>query len=669
MSGPILKPAGFLRIATIQKVDIAAMIAYINFRDSVSGTDDSTLYPAQLPMSYLSAGGGFIGGYVAPGTPVIVGQAEGGGTYLIVNFLARNPAVKSTIARQNLNIPTLIPGEITIQANTDSSINLNDDGIIIGEPYNSLTFDIERSILLNSFDYNYDITQAGRNIVGAIKRDKKPQTTFGNSMRNIDPTYDDGLKIIGMDPIANPRNLNSGSSVRNPTRIESHEFVYEYEDDASIKSNDIELQYYISGNFPNNPYIIDRRAGRADAFSLSLIAPNYLMESIKGTGVDIYGNVVDLNRNIIPLGQNQLSVNQIKSNANSQNSFTNSYEQIKRAERNSIAYHFEMNARKETKGSGPPNVFDQSNYARLRSRFFLDVDKEGQIKLNVPASSETGNISLLTRYENYSTISPNSSSNDPTDLVFNPGYVDISIEPFAEFPVITLKDDTGNTVGPIDRFTGLTNIMHGTAYHNILQTCSTLQQSNFYTPIEYTTTTELAAGRVVPLNSIVSQTIVITGPNANAGGRSGSLNFDGSLDINVGANTVDRQSVWLDTQGGMVMNIGRDITNNTSIAANMDGAVYFQIGGTTPSTDTRFTSANNSFIAGTLDIRVYNANQELTVLRIDNEGLTVSTPGRIVMSANEDIMIRSGSTLYLDGDNVIINGRTVLLDPGKGTIR
>ena len=53
---------------------------------------------------------------------------------------------------------------------------------------------------------------------------------------------------------------------------------------------------------------------------------------------------------------------------------------------------------------GFDEVFPDADYGRQRSRFFIDIDKEGQFKLNVPASSEKGNVPILTRYENYSTI-------------------------------------------------------------------------------------------------------------------------------------------------------------------------------------------------------------------------------------------------------------------------
>ena len=679
MSGPIFKPAGFTRLATIKKVDPATMTAFITFRpDSPSGVDGSDSVTAQLPISYLSSGGGFIGGLPGPGTPVYVSQVEGTSSYAIVGFAARDPAAKLTTSATKIKIPTLVPGQMTIQSNPDVPINLNDDAIVIGTANNSVSYDTTRNLILNTFDYKYYMGQGGREISGIVRRDKRPKTNYPSFLREFDPAYDDGLKIIGMDPIADTKNFNNGTSTRNPARVEKRSVVYEYEEASLVKSDDIELNYYKTGNFPNTSYITDRRAGRADALSLSLVSPNYLVETIIGNVVDIYGNVLDLNRDIIPIGKDAtgktvISVNGIQSTVNESNTFKNIYEQIKRLERRALAYHFEINVKKETGGSGPPDVNVNYDYARKRSRLFIDVDKEGQFKISVPASSETGNIPLHTRYENYSTVYPNSASGNTNDIVFNDSYKDVLAESYSNNSGVIIKDENGNTVGPIDRFSNINQPVYislNTVYHDITKTLSTLQKSTYYTPVEYIKTTELASGRVLPISDIVSKTIINMGPNANSGGRSGSINLDGSIEINIGANTVDRQSLWLDTQGSIIANIGRDLKNNISVAAKMDGQVLLEVGGSTvPAETNRFKNSNTGWIAGVVDIRVFNSNKEMTILRIDNEGVSITTPGRIVAYANQDILLRSGATMHLEAETLILQGREVLRNPTSGPIR
>lgn len=671
-----------MRLGTVDHIDPSTMTAYVKIKDNQLGPP--TVVTAQMPMSFLSSGGvstgssartSFIGGWVEPGTPVIIAQAESSGAYYIVNFLARDPIAQNTVGASKIKIPVLEPGTVTIQANVNGGISLNDDGIYVGEPNNLVTYDTTRKVLLNTFSSKYTLTQGSREVTGVVKRDVRPSINFPDFLRAADPRYDDTLKIIGMDPVAQTDVSNYGDDIRNPARVEKREVVYEYEQAAQVLSNDLEIKNYNPDSTPDNQSIvtIDRRAGRNDILSLSLVSPNYLMESVKGTVVDIFGNIVDLNRSIIPIGdintsdptkKSVYSAAKIKSTLNESNIFQNAYQQIKRAERKSIAVHFEMNARNEQSVAGPPNVDDTSDYARARSRFFLDVDKEGQIKLNVPASSEFGNVSLLTRYENYSTVNPNQKSNDPNDLVFNQNNVDIVLDSFINNQVIELVDDVGNNAAPKDRVTN-TYIMHGSVYHNISQTCKSFLGTSPPSPasFEYTATTSLSgtsSGQVPPpgIPNIVNPKIIVAGPQANAGGRSASLNLDGSVEINIGANTVDRQSIWLDTEGGMIANFGRDL-NGVSFGASMDGQFLLELGGRPTPTDSRFSGTQTTALPGAFDIRVYNQYGELAILRIDNSGIQLTTPSRIVMYANDDMLFRCSGTMTLDAEQIVVHNRKI----------
>jgi hypothetical protein len=131
-----------------------------------------------------------------------------------------------------------------------------------------------------------------------------------------------------------------------------------------------------------------------------------------------------------------------------------------------------LNARKETNTNNTivlPDINSNTDYARNRARFFIDIDKEGQFKMNVPASSEKGNVSLLSRYENYSTFGEEDNKN-PNKLVYREDNLDIFHDSFAAVPFI--KDATydgtkgiisiksGDTVAtPIDRLTKV-NMKH-----------------------------------------------------------------------------------------------------------------------------------------------------------------------------------------------------------------
>lgn len=665
MNSPIFKLAGLVRLATIERVNPDTMTVDISFANNMGDTSlrskKQELFTAQLPLSYLSSEGGFIGGLVSEGTPVAVVQAESGHHYFIVSFLARDPANKSKVTAKNLKIPTLKKGSITIQAHPNSTIKLNKDTIVIGDASNSFTLDTKRKLAINSFSNYYSFTEAGRDMAGTILRDKRPQHNFSSSLRTTDSMFNATLKEIGLDPVAETTNITYGEIARNPARIEKREVIFEYEGIAQVKSNEQELKEY--NNQTNNTVITNRRENRADTLSLSLVYPNHLMETVKGTVVDIYGNILDINRNKITIGEDKLSITKIKSTVSDQNTNKNIYEEIKRQERKSIAYHFEINARKETQKSGPPDVSNRDDYARDRSRFFLDIDKEGLFKLNVPASSSTGNIPLHTRYENYSTVFPNERSKDPNDVSFNPDYKDILIERFTNFDSIELIDETGNKAAPVDRFSDLKSpeyIGHGTVYHDISKVLKHSSNVQFYEPNEFETTTLLDSGYIEPINDIVSKQIIVSGPDANAGGRSGSINFDGMIEINAGANEVDGQSLWLDTEGGAVASVGQD-NNGISLAASLDGDVFMELG----------TTDLDNEVSGpkVFDLKVADGAGNLTCFRVDKSGVSVTTQARYVVYSSGDMIFRSAARITMDAENIILNGRSVIKDPGKGPIR
>ena len=174
---------------------------------------------------------------------------------------------------------------------------------------------------------------------------------------------------------------------------------------------------------------------------------------------------------------------------------------------------------------------------------------------------------------------------------------------------------------------------------------------------------DIQYNQVVDLNSIptydtvVSPIITVSGDGANAGGRSGSINLDGMLELSLGANTIDRQSLWLDTAGGILANIGRD-KNGISMGMSLDGDLIVQVGGNGVSSDSRFSTLNNSYRGGALDIRVMNEGFTVTIIRIDKNGVNVVSPSSINI-VGRDVQINASGTIDIEGDNVIIQGRLV----------
>ncbi len=677
-------PVGLLKIGTITSFNTKNGLMEVKLSNStVIGPKTP---PIIVPITYpfTSVGGLFMGAKPVPGTPVIVGQSSGN-RHFFVSFLPENLS----------QVPNIKDNELLLHANYQTKISLNKESndINIGSIDKKIYINSDAGLHTTHFINSHHFTEASRQINGIIKRDRKIYKKYDLDNRIYSDDYDVGAStytVISLDPTLSPNDLVSGSN-KNPPLVENREIVYEFQDSSSVKDDVSESLCYSSAGTTNITYNeFNRRKSKADTLSLSLVYPNYLLETVKGTVVDIFGNILDINRAPLPIGKDQNTLN-----ANISTNKSESYFKIRALDRKSVAFHFEINARKDLQNQsgefanlentedvpsnaannksdlfGYDNKFPNSDYGRLRSRFFIDIDKEGQFKLNVPASSEVGNVGLLTRYENYSTLSPE-DNNNPNKLLPNPDLLDILQDSFAvpkldlskflyqsEPGSINIVDENNAEATPQDRRYSNVHIKHGTAYHDILATCYAHQKKDFIS-YQYSTKSNpyIKIDDIPLLSSVASDTIIVSGPDANAGGRSGSINFDGSVEMNIGANTVDRQSLWLDTAGGMVANIGRD-TQNRSAVMSMNGDVLVQIGGIGVVGDSRFVKQINGQIGAVLDLRIFNSALTVTMIRVDDTGVTIMTPGNLNIYASKQIQI-AGGNLNIDVENCTIQGRPV----------
>ena len=657
-------PVGLLRKAFI--IDIneqqGYIVAELDFASKTLAIDKQKQKKVQVPFAFYSSEGMFMGGKPKLGTPIIIGQGEGTQWYF-VSFLVSNVPT----------IPNLEDGELFIQASDDSKIILSTDSTLnIGGDVTQIHLNSTSRKFNNKFQKTYSneftFTEGFREIAGMVKREVMIDGATPSYQKLTSETYDNALTPIGLDPQSTSI-ITANSPNKNPPFIEKKEIIYEFAYSANVADDITESSIYSSTQQQQTPkaqYTLpNRRDSKTDGFSLSLVAPNFLMETIKGTGVDIFGNILDLNRTpLLGYGiQNQNSSLSLNSQSDKDTAFLN----IKAIERRSLAYHFEINARKDLMAQNGqevlPNINSSANYATSRSRFFFDVDKEGQLKLNVPASSETGNISLHARYENYSTFGPE-DNNNPNKFIIRDDYLDVYLDSFA-IGTVGVNNQDGSAATPIDRI-ALEHILHGMPYHDITASGQVFQTDLASQFINYQRLfMPVNIGNFPTINNIVSPMITVSGDNANAGGRSGSMNFDGSLDVSLGANTVDRQSLWLDTAGGVVANIGRD-ANYTSAVVSLDGDLLVQIGGFGIATDSRFQGqnpaytggTNNAYRGGALDIRVLNDGFTATVVRIDKNGVSIMTPGSLNAYAN-NMNISASGALVLNGDSIQIGGRWV----------
>jgi len=662
---------GLLRRGWIDSYDPETNTLAIKLNNSPI-TSNNPAHSVPAPHSMFYNNGFFIGSFPVSGTPVVVGQGSGGQFYYVSTLPENLPA-----------LPSLDPGTLLIRANDLTKISLDTSyNIRLGSDVDGLHLNTQFGYFSKNFDNEYSFTQASRRVIGTVKRDTVINTNFDQNSKLENDDYDQFYTVIGLDPTSTTTSVSVGSN-KNPPLVEDREMIYEFEYDTNISDDLTESGLYGTkgSGTPPVPPILNRRTSRADTLSLTLAAPNYLMEIVKGTSVDIFGNILDLNRYPLSIGQGQNTIN-----PNISKNTVQSFLAIKALERKSIAYHFELNARKDLTGQNGqitlPDVNSNADYSRARSRFFFDVDKEGQFKLNVPASSETGNIPLLTRYENYSTFGSTDASN-PNQLTFISDNKDVFQDSFAS-PTVTpttsgfsppsiprgqvqLVDDKGADAAPLDRITSVisgtpTHIKHGTVFHDILQTCY-VHQNNAFINYDYGgTIVPIDTSKFTPLSNIVTTKVIVAGANAKGGGRSGSINLDGSLEMNIGANTVDRQSFWLDTAGGIVANVGRDL-NGRSAMLSMNGDVYLQVGGYGVSGDSRFQTANNASQGGVFDIRVLDAGGKAHIIRFDKNGITIMSHGNMQIFAGQSLTISANQNITIDCETLIMQERMHL----KGT--
>ncbi len=645
----------------------------------------------------------------------------------------------------DMETPSIKEGEVAISGMTGAKIFLDEDGnislvnafgegtLLGGDPDKE-----DRCTIINQSPAEYSISQTGLKADGIIRRDLRPnEEEFETSI--IDPLtdvkFEHILEDVGLDPskevsLVTRAGEEGGSDVsdkfRNPPFVENRKIINEFGSDWGVGNEDFEKQLLSSKkNHIPKRISTDRRERRTNVLSLSYTYPNELIETVEGTLVDLFGNLLDGNRNILPKPSDEKEIKWL--------------EEALENTRHTIAFHKEINSRKGVgyRGSGI-NVFKPNkktpletlNNARDRSRWFIDVDKEGITKINIPASSETGTVPLLSRYENSSTVEvddkghakktgreqddvlalfrPSSEKDsEKRDIFldqFGPGGIEVSDAPEnrlrGEKTSWTDDGDSTSQQPLSDR------LQAGTAFHDITKTAIKLLKTNLNQ-----SSADAVGNNTIPvkdeapaihnkINRVYNKKEPIkfdengrpiNGPNA--GGRSVNLNLDGSLEMSIGANTVDRVSWILDTAGGIVSRIGRDRFGRSAII-HMDGSLALEVGGfdfigNSPSdkVDTRFSGGKKSrskllpkdkgvFRAGKVVIRVRRGDDSGPdssgdqLIIIDKNGISIESTGRLNLTSTGDMTLKSDSRVLIDGRQVQIyeNNARYIIKNGKPII-
>jgi len=599
-----------LRVGTVTAVDYESQICTFKMYDRVEQQEWRAALPHPAP------GDGFgVFTHIEPGCLVLVGWGNREQPFIVScvpnNSFSRD--ITSSVFTDNIRsdssaYPSLREAEVAISGKDGNLIHLTNDGCIDVRFGGSCLFLDHTDKVTLATEVTTTRTESSLTRSGIILRDLRNRSTTEEETEDKQIALDHFRYLSGVsrDPFFSPVLQTSGltkgfiEQIRNPPYTEERKIIREFGHEYMVGTIDEEKERTKEENDfsflfqPNS-----RTETDYDVLNLNVENPGLLIESVQGTLVDIYGNLLDLNRNII----------RFPSDEEGRKNIDKRLPQLSVLNRRSVKLHYEINSKKNVDGEVAVDVLDGPDIpnGHVHSRWSIDVDAEGLTKLNIPASSNIGNIPLLSRYvtthlkKKTKDIDVDPNEDRPTQDILHLGFGDVGGDGVAIPEVYSPSDLAG---------AGL--IKYRTAYHDIIYTAGKALEGQAVpgapgqppfdpdgAPSEGdigdasdaaddapppTAPGPSSPGESVPaLQAFIDNTIpdADTTESPNAGGRSLHANLDGSLELNIGRDSVDHKSVVLDTSGGIVSRIGRlkDESNAASVISQLDGHVYIQVGG------------------------------------------------------------------------------------------
>jgi len=401
------------------------------------GESDDEFSEIIPPLYY--AGSGDHGTFVTPkrGTRLLVARVHPGsrGVTQAIKVLAKpNEELDSTELNQSADVPAgtsgspirnLNDGEIKIISGAGGEIHL------LGEPPNSYSFfgDASKGGLylyssgadtrLTTVSHTTQIVSAGSRLVsGNIVRIGKSSglssvssVVCGHELPVV--TMGETGNKVGIWPGYKGFGLSIGSTKRNPCLSEHRLVINEISEDEIYTGWD--LEYGIASKSSPGSFGSEHIKAIRPNNALHL-APHQLIEVIGGNVANRRGEVLDINYGVIRLGD-----------ANGAPIVSETeYERARLKSRRGIGYHFQLSTNSKS-----------SEYSNSKDNFIFSLDKEGSLKVNIPKTSNTGNVSY------------------PTGADFHHGsggvksIPSVNIEPFEKIPV-TLRDSDKNAILPTE---------------------------------------------------------------------------------------------------------------------------------------------------------------------------------------------------------------------------
>lgn len=706
-------PSNNIKLAVVKSVD------YDNGLIETEWLGDASQDGPSIPIPHPYAGKGGEGIFVGPKRGAVLALSLSAYESWVPVFTVPIRAYYGDISSvsetdfEDVRFPEVGAGEIAIQGSTGSLLHFANDGNIhLTNSFREgfvLGDDPDRSLRCRidvAPPVDYDVGDAGISARGVVRRDVRLEDSdedFDDFL--TDMTSEQILEEVGWHPTKAISYISHDmaghvesvetqeKTFRNPAFVENRNIILEFGREWYVEAQEDEASRFNRDDFVV-PDSAERRERRSNVLSLSLDHPNELIENVQGTLVDIFGNLLDINRNVIPAptGEGADLFNNIHENS-----------------RHTIALHMELNARKgygyreDSSGDTPgdplreaPGISVSANNARDRSRWFIDVDKEGLTKINIPASSETGNIPRLTRHETSSAIKLDEAGNPTEDkrdrktretaqVYRNEQNRDVFLDQFGPGGIEIEGDQTPNRLqnkktswveGEGQR-TLSEKVQAGTAFHDITATAQALLKENINKKASDIFGEESVSEGDDAINKKVNPQVPENGGSPNAGGRSVHLNLDGSLESSIGANTVDRVSWVLDTAGALVARLGRDKQGRSAVV-HADGSIAIEVGGydfigenSGDTVDTRFVGKSKGrrqdslpndpkrFRDGQVVLRIRRSNTagdgpdpDDHLVIIDETGVTIQTAGRLNFVSDMDLTLKSKSRILLDAPQV-----------------
>jgi len=438
MRTPIPK---FTQEAVIKEVDYKTGTCVVS---TLTTSTSGDILDIPLPHFAGTGNSGIWMGIFRPGTKVIITKTSGSGTEftVITGVVPQENKQEDYFYNQELvdvpnntyAYPEIIDGRMVLRGDNGSELYLGELGDIKLISGNGGLY-IKKYGLQNIISYNishdmFNFSNAGRTYNGVIKRipgvirNFFPKTSLNEAPLFSDLNFHKSAVPVAFFNGSIPLKYSYFNKKRNP-EISEHRMVFnEFATDSLFTGFDDEV-FRIKNEKPlfENSESLSRYREPSNLLQLS---EHELAEFVAGNLVDIKGNVLDINYRSLIYGD--------PGNKTPKNNVEELMESARRISRRGIGLHFLLSTN---------TVSNQRS--TTQNTFFFDIDKEGFFKLNVPSTTDTGNIPFS------SNINFSDEKNNTRVGFGNPTKVE-------KIPV-HLRDEDGNPILPItnktERETGI----------------------------------------------------------------------------------------------------------------------------------------------------------------------------------------------------------------------